>query len=106
MPTYISMGSFGVVVRVEVQDAGESRAMKLIESNDKTAMNEVNQSCRQLRTYRRHENIVRYIDTWILNTQTLSNEWRSVLSVKYRDDIPPFMFAIELELCQGNNCHS
>ena len=82
---YVAQGSFGVIASVTCSDTGGSRAIKLLDSNDPTVMNEI-KLLYQPKFH--HENKIRYYETgsskldrrnWIVETGFLSEDWKSFL---------------------------
>lgn len=94
---FVGQGSFGVIASVTCSDSGESRAIKLVDCNDPSVMNEVKLLSEE--KYH-HASIVRYFGTWIGDTDTLDSPWKAVLRHKFKS-FPHVMIAIELELCDG-----
>lgn len=94
---FVGQGSFGVIASVTCTDSGEARAIKLVDCNDPSVMNEVKLLSEE--KYH-HGSIVRYFGTWKGDTDTLDVAWRSVLRHKFKS-FPHEMIAIELELCDG-----
>lgn len=84
--------------RYEHADYEESRAIKLLDSNDPTVMNEIKLLCDP--KYK-HDNIIQYYGSRIVETTFLDQEWKKFLAQKYRQRIPAVMIAIELELRKG-----
>lgn len=97
---YVGKGTFGVIASVTCIDSGESRAIKLLDSDDDKAMDEI----KMLTVLDKcHSSIIRYFGTWIGGTDELDTAWQSVLKRKYTKvkSLPQVMIAIELELCEG-----
>lgn len=94
---WVGQGSFGVIASVTCISTGESRAIKLVDCEDPSVLNEVKLLSEE--KYH-HGSIVRYFGTWIGDTDTLDVAWKSILNNKFKS-FPHVMIAIELELCQG-----
>lgn len=95
---FIGQGSFGVIASVKCTQTNESRAIKLVDSNDPSVVNEINLLSKE--KYH-HESIIRYYRSWLGETEKLDRLWQNVLRQKFRRGFPHIMIAIELELCQG-----
>ena len=99
---YLGQGSFGVVVSVKCRGTNDARAIKLVDTNDPSVLDEVKLHCDSKFI---HENIVQYFGSWIVETGSLNPQWMASLAKKYPRRPPTLMVAIELELCQGQlNC--
>lgn len=95
---FVGQGSFGVIASVKCIQTNESRAIKLVDSNDPSVVNEINLLSEE--KYH-HESIIRYYRSWLGETDNLDELWQNVLRQKFRRRFPHIMIAIELELCQG-----
>ena len=95
---YVAHGAFGVVASVTCRESGDPRAIKLVECNDPYVLREIN-VLTELRFH--YESIVRYYESFMVETGTINGSWETVLRNKYRRGFPTMMMAIELELCNG-----
>ena len=95
---FVGQGTFGVIASVTCRQTGDSRAIKLVDCNDPSLVNEINLLSQP--DYH-HESIIRYYGSWLVETDTFDASWKSVLTQKYRRGYPRMMIAIELELCNG-----
>lgn len=93
---FVGQGSYGVIASVTCKNTGDSRAIKLVSSDNRNALREIEHLIEL-----NHNCVVKYFRAGIGSIDNLDDEWMDVLEQKYADQIPRLMIAIELELCNG-----